>query len=58
MKYTIAWGRADNLCEATQILKNEVDALLQQGWLPQGGVAVVSNSRNTFYDVTQAMTKG
>lgn len=56
MKYCTVHGQGNDPCDALEQLDEKVNKMLQEGWEPQGGVAVTFTDYEWFY-ACQALIK-
>lgn len=59
MRYEVARGMGDTLSIAVDALEQEVKHLIQAGYVPQGGIFVLTEDHRTYcwFQAMQAMIK-
>ena len=55
--YTVVYERDQNLYPATVKASKTIEALLNEGWTPQGSHSIFYDLRDSNYVVSQALIK-
>ena len=56
MEYRIVYFERYSSDELVKVLTEEVNRLMREGWMPQGGISIVKDELG-FYNAYQAMIK-